>query len=185
MNGPKLWADMLTAINIEGAVVAGGCIRDCYLSVPPKDIDICIPAGSCNEMLSIVDGLIECGVFAGDMLTREEYEADEIEDGALYGVASGEIMGYQVDLIARKAHQEGPYKLIESFDFGFLQMFYDGESVKHTIASQADRYLRRATMMHDRHIEQSLARFYRFNARNPGLLSLNVPFEYNYVPPII
>jgi hypothetical protein len=184
MNGPKLWADMLAAINIPDAVVAGGCIRDCYLAVEPKDIDICIPAGSCNEMLSIVDGLIEHGVFAGDMLTRKEYEADEIEDGALYGVASGEIMGYQVDLIARKAHQEGPHKLIESFDFGFLQMFYDGDRVHHTLACEQDRYLRRATMMHDRHIEQSLARFYRFNARNPGLLSLNVPFEYHHVPTV-
>jgi len=185
MNGPKLWADMLAAINIPGAVVAGGCIRDCFLNVEHKDIDICIPARSCNDMMQYVDGLRERGIFHGDMMAREEYEADEIEDGALYGVASGELMGFKVDLIARKVHQEGPVALIESFDFGFVQMCYDGERVIDTAASRGDRYLQRYTMAHDRHIEQSLARFYRFNARNPGLLSLNVPFEYNYVPPLI
>ena len=131
-------------------------------------------------MLRIVDSLQERGLFHGDMLTREEYEADEIEDGALFGVASGELMGHTVDLIARKVHQYGPIALIESFDFGFVQMCYDGNQVLDTAASRADRYLARYTMAHDRHIEQSLIRYFRFNDRNPGLLSLNVPFEYRF-----
>ncbi|AXN53712.1 tRNA nucleotidyltransferase [Sphingomonas phage Scott] len=180
MNGPKLWADMLAAINIPGAVVAGGCIRDCFLSVEHKDIDICIPARSCNDMMQCVDGLRERGLFHGDMMDREEYEADEIEEGSLFGVASGELMGHKVDLIARRIHQEGPMALIQSFDFGIVQVFYDGESCKFTDAQRIDSMVRRATMMHDRHVEQSLARFFRFNQRNPGLLALAVPFEYDH-----
>lgn len=188
MNGPKLWADMLAAINIPGAVVAGGCIRDCYLCVEPKDIDIFIPCGSMEGWLEFKYNLLGRMTGVTDLLDTQEGKEYENTDfskdkNPLYGVLEGEFMGYTINIIARTNHDD-PYDLVSMFDFGFLQMFYDGESVKHTIASETDRYLRRATMMHDRHIEQSLARFYRFNARNPGLLSLNVPFEYHHVPTV-
>lgn len=178
MNGPKLWAEMLAAVNIPGAVVAGGCIRDCFLSVEPKDIDIAIPAASCNAVLDIVDELKQRGIFHGDMMNREEYEEDEIEEGSLFGVASGEILGQRVDIISRRVHLEGPWALIESFDFHILQCYFDGERVVRTQRADFDYLTRTATMAHDRHIEQSVSRFLRFNARNPGLLSLNIPYEY-------
>jgi hypothetical protein len=179
MNGPKLWADMLTAINIPGAVVAGGCIRDCFLSLEPKDIDICIPATSSEELYDIVEDLIARGVFNGELMERKEYEADEEEDGELFGVASGEMMGFQVDLIARKVHLDGVQALIESFDFGFVQMAFSIEDgLVCTPANVADRYTKRYTMQHDRHVEQSIGRWLRFNNRHPGLLALDLPFEY-------
>lgn len=208
MNGPKLWADMLAAINIPGAVVAGGCIRDCFLSVEPKDIDIFIPVCSREEMIdklfeqpisdpNDIFGSISCTRYGNprfgeiDMLEPGEHanepgkryaEYDDAfgEGGVLHGVAEGEFMGYSVNFIGRKAHIEGPQALIESFDFGILQVYYDGVSCKFTEAQRIDSMVRRATMMHDRHVEQSLARFFRFNQRNPGLLALAVPFEYDH-----
>lgn len=179
MNGPKLWADMLAAINIPGAVVAGGCIRDCFLSVPHKDIDIFIPCEGSDDFQNRISKLSLCAMGAFDRIEDADYEADD-QVGHLFGVAEGEILGQQVNLIARRVHLDGPQALIESFDFGILQVYYDGESCKFTEAQRIDSMVRRATMMHDRHVEQSLARFFRFNKRNPGLLSLAVPFEYDH-----
>lgn len=184
MNGPKLWADMLAAINIPGAVIAGGCIRDCFLNVAHKDIDIFIPCEGNDEFRRRIDKLNLCAMGSLDRIEDEDYEADD-SVGHLFGVAEGEILGQQVNLIARRVHLDGAQALIESFDFGILQVYYDGESCKFTPAQRADAYLQRATMAHDRHIEQSLERFYRFNARNPGLLSLNVPFVYPAVPGVV
>lgn len=183
MNGPKLWADMLAVVNVPGAVVAGGCIRDCFLNVAHKDIDIFIPCCDSKEFDDRINRMNLSSMSAFDRIEDADYEADD-DIGHLFGVAEGEILGQQVNLVARKVHLNGPVALIESFDFGFLQMFYDGDAVQGTTLNMRDRYYKQATMAHDRHIEQSLQRFFRFNARNPGLLSLNVPFEYQYAPTV-
>jgi len=179
MNGPKLWADMLTAINIPGAVVAGGCIRDYMLNVEPKDIDIFIPCEGSDEFndriskLSGVEGIAHLGI-----ADEPDYESDD-PVGHLYGVIEGELLGYPINIIARKVHEDGPMALIESFDFGYLQMYYAERSgIVPTAACICDRLNKRATMMHDRHVDQSFNRFLRFNNRHPGLLSLNMPYAF-------
>ena len=184
MNGPKLWADMLAAINIPGAVVAGGCIRDCFLNVPHKDIDIFVQCSSLEDWetkkYDFLDKLGN-GVNLSDTQEGQEYDRSDFDRGKnpLYGVLEGEFMGEQVNIIARTTHATHE-ELISMFDFGILQAYYDGVSCKCTEAQRIDSMVRRATMMHDRHVEQSLARFFRFNKRNPGLLALAVPFEYQH-----
>jgi hypothetical protein len=197
---------MLEAINIPGAVVAGGCIRDCFLAVEPKDIDIFIPvesredmtaklfdppslAGFAAQLSASLYGtpkfghltMLEPGEYANPPGKRyTEYDDAFGEAGDLFGVAEGEFMGYAVNIIGRKAHADGLEALIGSFDFNILQAAYDGKRCHLGPGQAVDQFYHRATMAHDRHVEQSIRRFFRFNTRHPGLLSLVVPFEYEF-----
>lgn len=209
MNGPKLWGDLLSAINIPGAVVAGGCIRDWCLSVEHKDIDIFIPVTSREDMISkLFDSsaddivrnpfgyvwstpygeprfgkldMIEPSEHANPKDKRyAEYDDAFGETGVLHGVAVGEFMGQEVNIIGRKAHEDGVDALINSFDFGILQAAWNGKSLEYTKAQAIECRQRTATMAHDRHPMQSIERFMRFNRRHPGVLALVVPFGFDY-----
>ena len=46
MNCPEFWHEILTDVAIPWATVTGGCVRDWYLGLPVKDIDVFIgPTG--------------------------------------------------------------------------------------------------------------------------------------------
>lgn len=187
MNGPKLWSDVLSAVGVPGAVIAGGCIRDYRLNAEPKDIDVFIPVDSreafeeaCCKVSKIAGELVvlEPGEHANPPGRRyAEYDLALGEAGVLHGVAEGELLGYPVNIIGRKAHAGGVVGLVNSFDFDILQCWYDGHSIRSTYPADRAAVVRIATMAHDRHVEQSIARFMRFNGRHPGLLSLNIPYK--------
>ena len=53
MNTPEMWQDVLARIktanpNIETAMIAGGCIRDYFIGIQPKDIDVFVRYGPRN-----------------------------------------------------------------------------------------------------------------------------------------
>lgn len=189
-NGTNLWALLLGMINMPGAIVAGGCIRDYVLDVAPKDIDIFVPCSSLQQWLDYKYGLVSRTNYNGqtafftDIGEGQEYDKTDFDrdKNPLYGVleSDGTIYGHKINIIARTKHADNN-ELVSNFDFGILKGWFDGKQFKLTDDFMRDLNNRRATLMHNKHIEQSLLRFMRFNTRNPGLLSLNLPFEYDYV----
>lgn len=184
MNSPLLWNQVLEVIKFPGAVVAGGCIRDLCLGVPPKDIDVFVP---CEDLQQWTDWKYaflsdHAGVYdMSDTQEGKEYDRTDFsrEANPLYGVLEGELIGQQVNIIARTTHTS-PQELIELFDFAILQAYWDGESMKYNKEQAIDCQFMRATLTHDKHVAQSINRFMRFNTRHPGLLALSVPFETPY-----
>lgn len=188
-NGPKLWDAVLEVIGHRKAVIAGGCIRDWCLNIAPKDIDIFVPCGNMDEWLEFKYNLVSEQSDLFDLLDIQEgkeYERTDFskERNPLYGVLAGQILGCEVNIIARTSHTSNQ-ELIDLFDFDILQAWYsphpDSTGRKffwndhHKVALMT----RTATITHDKHLEQSVARFMRFNRRHPGLLSLNIPWDYD------
>ena len=180
-NGPLLWQAMLEELNVPGAVVAGGAVRDFCLNLEPKDIDIFVPVSCLSDFLALVDHVADNRYFdLHPMFDKaKEYvkDADSIPGSDLIGVMEGEAFGLPVNVIARTAHLGGPRALIDSFDFDVLQGYHDGESLKWNVCQGKACQTKIATLMHGRHVDQSIKRFLRFNQRHPGLLSLNIPFD--------
>lgn len=190
MNGPALWDKLLSVVDVDGAVIAGGCIRDYMLRLEPKDYDIFVPVTSRDALEALVDRLstvgdltmLEPGEHANPPGRRyAEYDDAFGEGGMLHGVAEGELLGVPVNIIARTAHADGPDALIRSFDFCVLQAYYSGEGIEATPGMVRDIHQKRATLAHEKHKEQSIARFERFNYRNPGVLSYRNPFGIDVV----
>ena len=189
MNQASLWDDILKLVDVPGAVVAGGCIRDHFLGLEPKDIDVFIPCTSLEHWLDVKSGLMD-KYYRGpnsrleDMQEGKEYDRTDFDrdKNPLYGVLAGELCGYEVNIIARTNHAT-PRELVDMFDFGILQCWYDGIKVHYTEAQVFDSFYKRATLTHNKHVQQSINRFLRFNTRNPGVLSLVLPFETPYALP--
>lgn len=179
LNGPKLWDQLLEAVGVDGAVIAGGCIRDYMLGLEPKDYDIFVPCQTLKEWTDL-----KYAKFAGvstlwelsDTQEGAEYNKSDFGETPLLGVMEGEMLGVRVNIIARTSHADGPEALIRSFDFHVLQAYYAGDMVEATPAMTRDIHQKRATLAHEKHKEQSIARFERFNARNPGVLRFRNPF---------
>jgi len=193
MNHAGLWDDILKLVDVPGAVVAGGCLRDHFLGLEPKDIDVFIPCTSLEHWLEVKCGLMDKfynkeqpagGPYLWDLQEGKEYDCTDFDrdKNPLYGVLAGELCGYEVNIIARTNHAT-PEELVSMFDFGILQSWYDGTKTHYTEAQMVDCLFRRATLMHDKHVQQSINRFLRFNTRNPGVLSLILLFETPYAIP--
>lgn len=178
-NGPKVWDALLSIVGAYWLpVVAGGALRDHILGVDPKDIDIVVPALFEDDFTSIIESLnsatCEGTIIYPSDATGSEYEASAPLD--LVGVWEGEIIGYPVNIIGRKSLRDGPLRLVETFDFDVLKLWYANGDIEATPAATRDLHQRRATLAHDRTYDQSLRRFARFNERNPGKLTLRDPF---------
>lgn len=177
-NGPDLWRAVLDALNLPGAVVAGGCIRDWYLQLEPKDIDICVPVSSTQEFWEAMKWVPENLFDLHDRMNGSDYEED---DQDLFAVLEGEGLGVPVNIIARKAHVDNQ-ALLDSFDFNVVKACFDstGCILLDKMAS-VDLINRTATIAHRRHIELSIERFNRFDARNPGVLALVNPYAEDFL----
>lgn len=195
-NGPALWDAILDAVGpYWNPVIAGGCIRDLFLGVPAKDVDVFVPAEYVEDLTSIVDQLSP--VLAHGRMVWTNAEAAETEadlewafrdmraceaqttysgDGFapdLIGVWEGEIIGVPVNIIGRRSLEEGPSFLVKTFDFDILKAYHGTHG--HTIQTEEfarDIRDKTATLAHRLSRPQSLQRFARFNARNPGVLTL-------------
>ena len=171
-NGPELWGAILRLVDDPSAVIAGGCIRDFYLGVAPKDIDIFVSDPALTLGVNIADCWEVSSCYA-------EYKQDQPND--VVWVREGEMFGHSINLICRKSLATSTKALLDTFDFGILQVAYDKQH--RVINTQTQRYDRQhgiATMTHDNHVATSSSRFFRFNRRNPGRLGLVVPFEYQF-----
>lgn len=175
-NGPALWDSILEALGFEGAVIAGGCIRDYHLGLEPKDIDIFVPVPNRLELEDLMDRLNDSSLWQLSLIeTGNEGEYEEAFDGILIGVIEGEFCNMPVNIISRSAYLDGCDEpdltsLIESFDYGILQAAYDGRAIIATPAQSRDHFNREATLLNRNYYSQSIARFERFNERNPGVL---------------
>lgn len=181
-NGPALWDALLEALNVDGAVIAGGCIRDYMLGLEPKDIDICIPAKNTEDFWNLVGNIDEHLFDLSDCRDNSEYEEDA---PVLFGVLEGEGLGVTVNIIGRSDYSTGCVQdLVRGFDFYVLQGWYSnsrdmdkGGGLNCLPAMLRDIQNKTATLAHERHREQSITRFDRFNKRNPGILRLNDQFK--------
>lgn len=175
-NGPVLWEALLEAIDLDGAVVAGGCIRDYLLRLEPKDIDIFVPHGNRQEFEELIASLNATGIFDLTLMDGEAYRTDDML--SVVGVAEGEALGFPINIIARIAHLSGAWELINSFDFGILQWAFVStkEPLISTTQAFMDIALRNATLAHDRTREQSIERFKRFERRTDARLLLIDPY---------
>jgi hypothetical protein len=189
---PGNWDDILDEVRpVFGAdaVIAGGAVRDYLLGLWAKDIDIFVNAANIGELVVSVELLdkypgwniqmIEMSDLAGNGdISADDYAAWGRGEGTLVGVAEGDWNGIPVNIIARRSHHEGISDLIESFDFGIVQVAYEGDGrYRMTEAHVVDRRFRTATITVQKYADLSVARFQRFNDRNPGVLTLVNPFD--------
>lgn len=155
-NGPELWTAVLAKMP-DGAIVAGGAVRDFLLGVEPKDIDVFCP----TEALGAFDftGFEPLG---DDR--RDEYEALPLIDL----VQRTKLNGVQVDLVGVHMPDWTPRALVETFDFGITRSWFDAEGLHDTAEAGCDRASKTVTrLIHDRP-ERALIRFERFNQRMGG-----------------
>lgn len=167
INGPNLWSAILAQMP-PGSVIAGGAIRDWYLDVEPKDIDVFtggyLPHDDPDEGF-ILYREPRLGLYRIDNYyeRQEEYQAM----GNIQLVSSGQMLGYRVDLVEMTDFTNGP-ALVEGFDFAINQQWFDGDLVYRTVASINDLANHTVTLLRDDRIERSLRRFERFNTRMGG-----------------
>lgn len=198
-NGPALWDNLLDIVGHHwNPVVAGGAIRDYFLEVEPKDVDIFVPAEYVEDFTSVIEGLpghcthgrIIWAQVEG-ILTEDEREAlegagvgnlAEVDSYAgdgfapdLIAVWEGEILGIPVNIIGRRALEDGPQALVDTFDFDIVKAYHTTAGITVTTGPfSTDLVNRTATLAHGLSYDQSVQRWARFNERNPGLLRLNL-----------
>lgn len=193
-NGPAVWDAILYAVGHHWSpIIAGGCIRDFYLGVSPKDIDVFVPAEFVEDVTSIV-GEVERSTGAGHLIwaNREAYEdhpdnepvdyhdcPDDVAysgDGFapdLIAVWEGEIIGWPVNIIGRRSLEDGPSFLLKTFDYNCVKAYHGCHG--HTVTTNEflrDIEQKTATLAHRMSYSQSLRRYHKFNSRNPGVLRL-------------
>lgn len=164
-NGPALWETLLEELAVDGAVVAGGCIRDYLLGFEPKDIDIFVPVTNRQEFEEFIYSLNDSPLWSVELIEGEEYRVHDPH--SIIGVAEGEALGLPVNIVARCSHIEGAWELINSFDYGILQWSFQSTDtgIVATTAALMDLANRTATLTHDGTYEQSLDRYARWLKR--------------------
>lgn len=179
MNGPELW-DKILAQMPEGSIIAGGAVRDFFLGVEPKDIDVFAPMTPLVEvpLIESVDPsafdftLLEPCIGPRRGLYRIDNRYERLEEyQALDGIACiscGEAFGVKVDLIEMVSTELDGHELIKTFDFGITRCFYDGRLCWDTPEALFDRDNKTVTMFLSDRRERALKRFDRFNSRMGG-----------------
>lgn len=175
-NGPELWGQLLDAVNVKGAVVAGGCIRDYLLGTRPKDYDIFIP-GDTDELEAIVSRMNAAGT--AELTVMGWNGSYENYDDPLRAVSEGTILGYPANIICNDRMYRGPEHLVEGFDFAISQGWWCQGALEPqlTPAAQKDIRERTATLMNHRTYNRSIKRMDRYNIRTGVNLKVVDPKE--------
>lgn len=193
-NSPDLWDRALDRVRSTfgaDAVVAGGCIRDNYLGLAPKDIDVFVNVENSKEFDIKARAIgvkardfhawLDMNLNSGNTEALSEYgewsSGQSGEDQQLIGVADFDLDGYEVNLIARRDHNKGYGNLINKFDVGAVQAWYHDGIVGTTPAFSKDIREKTYTLLRDDKAHLSRIRYHRFNTRNPGVLTLVDPFK--------
>ena len=168
MTGPDLWKSILSRCP-SGSVVAGGAVRDYLLGVEPKDIDVFCTQDAASAEINEIDDVSDDGRPSkvwGPHPEAEEYEGMETDVSC---VVQRTIDGVKVDLVIIDHPKEGFVEhLIDSFDFGLAQAWFDGADIHERPAATTDRVNRTVTCLMDNRPARAWSRFDRFNARNGG-----------------
>lgn len=184
MTGPDLWVQLLAALAdlpVEGGfVIAGGCVRDHALGLEPKDIDLCIRRLDDAQLTILAEDINEMDGWSASFTPINMGETDtytELDALKLFGVIKAtwtyEGVDYDLDIISRTGFEAGPYQGVSCFDWGILQCWFDPDyGIRRTPIAETDFYNRIATLTQncDGLVSRSLARFARFDARNPNVL---------------
>ena len=184
MSGPAVWGALLNQIRAAAParfVVAGGAIRDYWLGLEPKDIDIFVDTPTRLDLAKLALDINEQEAFDVVLIDAEEYDYDDKQlVGCLEGTWTFNGETWPINIVARPALLAGPAALVRTFDFGILQAWWDLTTVEiqTTPACDFDRDELFATLMHDRHPEQSMEHFMRFQRRNGDVLTFRDPNNY-------
>lgn len=163
-NGPAAWAAILNCFP-EGAIIAGGAVRDFALGVEPKDIDVFLPCTSWPR-----GGLEPLGRFESLGTDRnDDYSAMP----AISIVQRGRLYGHQIDVVGLWFEDENyrPERIVSTFDFGISRCWFDGE-IHDTPEAESDRRDGTVTLLLTDRPERASIRFARFNERMGGGYSL-------------
>lgn len=178
-NGPELWTKVLEHFP-KGATIAGGAVRDYLLGVPPKDIDVFLPAwaatpesppAEANGFIAFTMNDPRFGLGHIDDIDARKSEYETLNNIGL--VSRGEIEGYTVDLVELTIDFTGP-ELVEGFDFWINWCWFDGR-VNDTHHARKDRLNKTVTLCNEDRLQRSERRFKRFNERHDGAYTLCRP----------
>lgn len=163
---PDLWREILSRCP-AGSIIAGGAIRDHFLGLEPKDIDVFCTEKAAGSDFNPVDDVSDDGLASrvwGPHPDAEEYEGMETEVSC---VVQRKIAGVLVDLVIIDHDGEGfAEHLIDSFDFGIAQVWFDGNDIHQRPAALKDRTDRTVTCLLPTRPARAWARFDRFNERS-------------------
>jgi hypothetical protein len=173
--GPELWDQLLEGVreiyNPDFAVVAGGAVRDHLLKVPPKDVDIFMfqPKVPDQKIQDFID-MAQCLGWQNVHLLEQP---GQYGNKATKMVLQGFTLGHTIELIV--VPEDTVEKVLNNFDFGICQCWYDGEI--HTTKA-ADFDLKKKQWTPLKNMDDSLkARFDLVNNRLRGIFKLNVNQE--------
>lgn len=144
---PDFWHDALVDLQKTDpkAILAGGCIRDLWYGVEPKDLDF-FTAGPFPSWFDPQDSGMDY-------------------DGMQYVVAVG---GYKIesrDVNVVQVEDIEPIAILETFDLGFCQIGYDGKSIIRTPAFDWDFKYNIITLRQINRYRRSIRRYARINQR--------------------
>lgn len=177
-NGPALW-DLILGDMPDGAVIAGGAVRDYLLGVEPKDIDVFFVWPAVEEGpvdLDVVDWeMVSLNCPRVGLYRIDDYYERLEEYAALTNVnvvSSGKMYGFKVDAVELAEMKDGS-DLVDGFDFGINQSWYTTETgIRETQIAGCDRDAQQVSLLSNDRRERSLKRFDRFNERHDGAYTL-------------
>jgi hypothetical protein len=160
-NGPELWAELLE--QLPNGIIAGGAVRDWFLGVPPKDIDIFFGASDFPHVGAQFQQVV------GDKWDANSERAEEYEAMSDIGIVlRGEIEGLQIDLVGLNVPVCDPSELLALFDFGITRCAFAPEWLIDSAEAEQDRLNKTVTLLLDDRPERAQVRFDRFNERMGG-----------------
>lgn len=179
-NDNRLWNNILLRIHgtFPNAFIGGGAIRDNYLGLTPKDIDVFVPVSSQEEFEEAIKRF-DAKLHPIHICSANIEEYDEWEKGRLLGVATVRWFGVDVQFIARAGHVPGKEtEMVSKFDGGCNQAFYLlGQPIWTSGACRKDWAEHTYTDVLGQNWSTQ-RRFDRFNERNPGKLRFVSHHEY-------
>lgn len=170
--------------HVPGAVIAGGYLRDLYIGIEPKDIDIFIPfVEDIDPILTKIDNEISPKIevmsiqFTDSRITEMRGAAymPQSEITRVWDVRSTkeDITPYQIIMLQKDLDTRDR---ISKYDFGFCQIYFDGCSVYATDAFQKDVDNKTFTLVHcedDEQFARSMRRAEKFKNKLPGWSFVN------------
>lgn len=161
--GPDFWRRLLREMP-EGAIVAGGAVRDYLLGVEPKDIDVFYPSPAYHAW-RVKAGTLGFAPLGDDR--REEYAAlpaiDIVERATFEGVTVDAIGIAVTELSAFTA-----LGVVQGFDFGITRCWFDANGLHVTDEARNDIAGRKVTLLLTDRLARSQIRFARFNEKTGG-----------------
>jgi hypothetical protein len=166
-NGPTLWTTLLSSVREiyeTEAIVAGGAVRDYNMDKPVKDIDIFLN----TDADTLLDRTPELGFgpYSHVYEQKKAYDRQIIED-----VINFQVLGHDVQLIAKKMDDLNPASIFECFDFGFCQAAFDADNgLVYSPAYHLDKQSGTCTLLtNDENWEKSYKRYLKWLDKYPDL----------------